>query len=116
MSDSFTDTRWSLVERARGESEAAQLALGELCAGYYAPVHRFVQSWCRDEDRAKDLTQEFFARVLADRSLDKAQKSKGRFRSYLLGAVKHYLCSAADADLAQRRGGKATHEVLGPGC
>lgn len=112
MSSSFTDTRWSLVERSRGEGETARVALSELCAAYYAPVHRFVLSWCRDEERAKDFTQDFFARVLAEQSLGEAKAERGRFRSYLLGAVKHFLCASAESARTQKRGGAATHEAL----
>ncbi len=112
MSSSFADTRWSLVERSRGSGEEARVALSELCAAYYAPVHRFVSSWCRDGERARDLTQDFFARVLADHSLGNAAAERGRFRGYLLGAVKHFLCASADCAQAVKRGGGVVHESL----
>ncbi len=101
----FVPTRWTLVLRARGESPAAQAALGELCEAYYAPVLTFIRSAGRDEDTARDLTQEFFARLLARRGLDTVDPARGRFRSFLLGAVKHFLADQHDRAQAAKRGG-----------
>jgi RNA polymerase sigma factor (sigma-70 family) len=101
----FMPTRWTLVLRARGESPAAQAALGELCAAYYAPVLAFIRHEGRDEDSARDLTQEFFARLLARHGLDTVQPDRGRFRSFLLGAVKHFLADEYDRAQAAKRGG-----------
>ncbi len=61
----FAPTRWTLVLEARGDSPQAQAALGELCESYYQPVFRFLQREGRTEDSARELTQEFFARLLA---------------------------------------------------
>ncbi|HEY5914648.1 MAG TPA: sigma factor-like helix-turn-helix DNA-binding protein [Verrucomicrobiae bacterium] len=101
----FVPTRWTLVLRARGESPAAQAALGELCEAYYAPVLAFIRINCRDEEAARDLTQEFFARVLAGHGLDNVEPGRGRFRSFLLGAVKHFLADQYDGARAAKRGG-----------
>ncbi|HOX56363.1 MAG TPA: sigma-70 family RNA polymerase sigma factor [Candidatus Paceibacterota bacterium] len=101
----FAPTRWTLVLRARGESAAAQAALSELCESYYAPVLAFVRCTVRDEEAARDLTHEFFARLLAQHGLDTVEPGRGRFRSFLLGAVKHFLANQLDRMQAQKRGG-----------
>ncbi len=104
----FVPTRWTLVLRARGQSPAAQAALGELCETYYVPVHAFIRNARHDDDAARDLTQEFFARLLAGRGLETVQPSRGRFRSFLLGAVKHFLADQRDRAQAAKRGGGQT--------
>jgi RNA polymerase sigma factor (sigma-70 family) len=101
----FLPTRWTLVLRARGESPAAQAALSELCEAYYAPVLTFIRHTGRDEDAARDLTHEFFARLLARHGLDTVDPARGRFRSFLLGAVKHFLADHHDRARAGKRGG-----------
>lgn len=101
----FAPTRWTLVLRARGESFEAQKALGELCEAYYQPVFRFLRRGCRDDDTARELTQEFFARLLARHQLDSVEPGRGRFRSFLLGVVKHFLSDLRDHERAAKRGG-----------
>lgn len=103
----FVATRWTLVLRARGQSPDARAALGELCEAYYAPVGTFIRATVRDEEAARDLTQEFFARVLAGSAFDRADPERGRFRSFLLGAVKHFLADARARAAASKRGGGA---------
>jgi RNA polymerase sigma factor (sigma-70 family) len=100
----FVPTRWTLVLRARGESPTAQAALSELCESYYAPVLAFIRYAGRDEEAARDLTQEFFARLLASHGLDTAEPGRGRFRSFVLGAVKHFLADQHDRAQAAKRG------------
>ena len=109
MTSSFRDTRWSLVEHSRGTDESARLALSELCALCYAPVHKFVTLWCGDAVQSRDLTHAFFARVLEGEALNGAQRERGRFRSYLLGAVKHFLCEARMHEQRQKRGLQHEH-------
>lgn len=101
----FATTRWTQVLAARGASEEAQQALSDLCAAYYAPVVAFLRRSGHDDDSARDLAHEFFARVLARRSLSGADPARGRFRSYLLGALKHFAADAQDRDRAIKRGG-----------
>lgn len=101
---SFVPTRWTLILRARGESTAARAALGELCEAYYAPVLAFIRSAGRNEDTARDLAQEFFARLLGGHGLDTVDPTRGRFRSFLLGAVKHFLADQHDRGQAAKRG------------
>lgn len=93
-SDAFHTTRWTLERQTRGTSPEARAALSELCAAYYAPVVAFLRREGRDDDAARELAHGFFARVLADDALGEAERGRGRFRSYLLGAVKHFLANA----------------------
>jgi DNA-directed RNA polymerase specialized sigma24 family protein len=104
----FAPTRWTQVLRARGESAQAQAALGELCAAYWQPVFAFIRHEGRDEESARDLTQEFFAQLLARHGLDTVEPGHGRFRSFLLGAVKHFLADQYDRAQAAKRGGGRT--------
>ena len=108
----FAPTRWTLILRARGETPEAQAALGELCEAYYQPVLRFLRREGREEDSARELTQEFFARVLGRGGFDEADPVRGRFRSYLLGALKHFLGDQRKHEHRLKRGGGATPESL----
>jgi RNA polymerase sigma factor (sigma-70 family) len=108
----FAPTRWTLVLRARGDSAEAKAALSELCEAYYQPVLRFLRREGREEDAARELTQEFFARVLAGDGFASADPERGHFRSYLLGALKHFLADQRDRERRQKRGGGATLEPL----
>lgn len=108
----FAATRWTLVLRARGESPEAKAALSELCEAYYLPVLRFLRREGRDEEAARELAQEFFARVLAGGGFDGADPERGRFRSYLLGALKHFLADQRERERRQKRGGGVIPEQL----
>lgn len=101
----FATTRWTQVLRARGGTDEARVALGELCQAYWEPVFQFIRRSGNAEDAARDLTQEFFARLLARQGLDGVRPEWGRFRSFLLGAVKHFLSDMRDQARAARRGG-----------
>ena len=110
----FVTTRWTQVLSARGESPEARAALGELCEAYWTPIFRFVRRSGYDEDAAQDQTQEFIAQLLARNGLDGVEPSKGKFRSYLLGAVKHFLSDQADRACAAKRGGGQTPMPIDP--
>ena len=101
----FVTTQWTRVLASRGDSPDAAAALGDLCAAYYAPVLAFIRHDGRDADAARDLTQEFFAGLLSRRGLDSVEPGRGRFRSFLLGAVKHFLADQRDRARAAKRGG-----------
>lgn len=107
----FQTTRWTQILAARGSSPEAKRALRELCAAYYAPVELFVRRY-RGGDEVGDLTHEFFAKLLEGHSLSQLDRTRGRFRSYLLGAVKHFLADLADRQQAARRGGGQTPQSL----
>ncbi|PWT82267.1 MAG: RNA polymerase subunit sigma-24 [Acidobacteria bacterium] len=100
----FTSTHWSVVLEAQGESQAAQQALEKLCRTYWRPIYSFVQRQGIEPEEAKDITQGFFADLLEHRSLTAVRKEKGRFRSYLLGAVKHFLADERRRAMAIKRG------------
>ena len=91
--------------RARSGSEESRAALSELCEAYYAPVLAFLRREGRDEDAARELTQKFFCGLLADPHLGEIEPGRGRFRSYLLGAVKHFLGEERQRAAAAKRGG-----------
>src|SRR5438874_8541353 len=102
----FHPTRWSIVLAARG-SDAAQAhdALGKLCAAYWYPLYAFVRRQGHGAHDAQDLTQGFFARLLEKKDLAAVDRSKGKFRSFLLAAMKHFLANEWDRAHAQKRGG-----------
>ena len=104
-SASFQQTRWTLVHRVGCVSEEGARALEELCAIYYDPVYQFVRRRVSDEEKAADLTHAFFENLLEKSSLGTPDPAKGRFRSYLLGAVKHFLRDEQVKLAAARRGG-----------
>ena len=105
--EKFAATRWTLVARASGDDPAAQAALSELCAAYYAPVIAFLRARGRDADTARELAHAFFEKVLAGGALSGADPTRGRFRSYLLGAVKHFLADQYDRAQTAKRGSGA---------
>jgi RNA polymerase sigma-70 factor (ECF subfamily) len=100
----FTSTHWSIVVEAQGESVAAQEALEKLCGIYWRPIYGFVQRRGVGPEEAKDITQGFFADLLERRNLTAVRREKGRFRSYLLGALKHFLVDERRRAMALKRG------------
>lgn len=102
----FPTTHWSLLAKATssGDDEARR-ALEELCRRYWKPVNQFIQFRGRRE--AEDLTQEFFLHVCRHSTFSRADRMRGRFRSFLLGALVKFLANAIDHDRAQKRGGGA---------
>jgi RNA polymerase sigma factor (sigma-70 family) len=105
----FAPTRWSVVlGAARGDSTHARESLEHLCRNYWPPIYAFVRRQGHSPHDAQDLTQEFFARLLEKHWLADVQQSKGRFRSFLLASVKHFLANEWDKARAQKRGGGQT--------
>ncbi len=105
LADGFHTTRWTQVAQAGESSGAGRDALRDLCAAYYAPVIAFLRRQGNDADAARDLAHEFFARMLEGGAIGGADREQGRFRSYLLGAVKHFVGHLREAGQRQRRGG-----------
>src|SRR5438477_4389229 len=106
----FASTRWTVVRQAadsQTSSEHALAALSELCQIYWRPVYVFLRRQGIAQHDAQDLTQGFFADLIESRTYARADQSKGRFRSFLLGTLKHFLAHARDRDRAQKRGGGA---------
>lgn len=106
----FHTTHWSLVLAARPEDAGGQTvarrALAELCGTYWYPLYAFVRLRGYGPEPAQDLTQAFFARLLERGGLGGADPDKGRFRSYLLGAMKHFLANDWHRAQARKRGGE----------
>ena len=111
MSSSFHPTHWTLVLQSRGEGEAAKVALSELCEIYYRPVVAFLRREGRDENEARDLAHSFFQELLKG-GLGKPDPNKGKFRSYLLGALKNSLGKKRATERTVKRGAGAEHITL----
>ncbi len=94
-----------MVLAATGDSARAGDALNWLCQLYWYPLYTYVRRRGHPPEDAKDLTQEFFARLLARNWVGNADREKGRFRSFLLGAMNHFLADEWDKARAQKRGG-----------
>jgi RNA polymerase sigma-70 factor (ECF subfamily) len=102
----FVTTHWSVVLTAgRSDTTRARGALARLCQTYWYPLYVYVRRLGNSPPDAQDLTQEFFTRLLAKNFLADADESRGRFRSYLLAALKHFLANEWDKARAQKRGG-----------
>ena len=111
----FATTHWTRVLASRGEAPEAREALSQLCADYYAPVVAFLKHETRSEDRARDLAHAFFERILEYHGLEGAHPARGRFRSYLLGALKHFRSHQRELESRAKRGGGAPHVPLESG-
>lgn len=103
----FRTTRWTEVSRAKADSPEGRTALAELCNIYYEPVVAFLRYELRNGDAAREFAHDFFAHILAGGAIVRAKQERGRFRSYLLGAVKHFLSHHREAQCRLKRGGKA---------
>lgn len=102
----FATTHWSVVLHAgRSDTTRARDALGKLCQVYWFPIYAYVRQRGYSPHDAQDLTQEFFARLLEQNWVTRADPEKGRFRSFLLGALNHFLAKEWRKDQAQKRGG-----------
>jgi RNA polymerase sigma-70 factor (ECF subfamily) len=101
----FVTTHWSMVQAAaRSDTPRAQAALEQLCRTYWYPLYAFVRRRGYSPEDAQDLTQDLFARLLEQDSLARAQPDRGRFRSFLLGALRHTLAHDWAKRMAQKRG------------
>lgn len=107
MGHRFHTTRWSVVVNAGGEGANARDALADLCRLYRPPVLAYVRARFREPD-AEDVTQAFFAHILERRLPARADRERGRFRSYLLTSLKHFLAGERERAGALRRGGGLT--------
>jgi RNA polymerase sigma factor (sigma-70 family) len=103
----FGQTQWSIVLAAAGKREVAQAqqSLEKLCRVYWLPLYTYIRRQGESPHDAEDLTQEFFARLLEKDFLCSVDRTKGRFRSFLLASLKHFLSNQRDRARAQKRGG-----------
>jgi RNA polymerase sigma-70 factor (ECF subfamily) len=104
----FASTRWTMVLEA-GKSQAppeqALGALSELCRIYWRPIFQFLRRQGFSPHDAQDMTQGFFAHLIESRGYARADREQGRFRSFLLGALKYFVAHTRAHDRAQKRGG-----------
>src|SRR5215471_4414982 len=109
----FPTTQWTLLAHATlsGESAGRQ-ALEDLCRRYWSPLYQFIRARGYSDAEAKDLTQEFLLHLAEHSTLEKADRSRGKFRSFLCGALIRFLADTYDKRRAQKRGGGAPHVEL----
>src|SRR5499427_1433804 len=99
-------TRWSAVMAAgRRDSPESEAALATLCRLYWYPLYAYARRRLPEAQDAQDLTQEFFARLLEKDYLRQADRQRGKFRTFLLTAFKHFLAKEHDRAHALKRGG-----------
>jgi RNA polymerase sigma factor (sigma-70 family) len=108
QSRAFPETLWTVVMRAQDPSSPeCREALNELVKAYWKPVYHFLRHRGLSREQAKDLTQEFFAKFLEKDYVRQFDQSKGRFKTFILVTLKHFLSKQMDRDHAQKRGGGA---------
>lgn len=108
QADPFTATHWSVIVAAgktQTEPEIASAALGQLCQTYWPPLYTYVRSRGYSAHDAQDLTQGFFAHLLEHKIHLRADRQMGKFRSFLLASLKHFLSHAREREQALKRGG-----------
>jgi RNA polymerase sigma-70 factor (ECF subfamily) len=111
--DIFATTHWTVVLAAgRQHSPQSDAALEELCRTYWFPLYAYVRRRSHTKEDAEDLTQAFFARLLEKNFLANLAAEKGKFRAFLLAALKHFLANEWDKSQRQKRGGGSAHLSL----
>jgi len=112
---SFPSTLWTVVLHAGGDdSKQAGAALAKLCQAYWYPLYAFVRRRGYSPHDAQDLTQAFFLQLLEKHGLERVDPEQGRFRTFLLAALKNFLANEWDKSQAQKRGGGQTFVSLEP--
>ena len=102
----FATTHWSVVRAAgRPSSPRYKEALGTLCQTYWFPLYAYLRRQGHNRNQAEEYTQAFFTQLLEKRGLRLADSSRGKFRSFLLAALKNFLADERDRALARKRGG-----------
>jgi DNA-directed RNA polymerase specialized sigma24 family protein len=102
----FHATSWTLIKAAADNPTTdSRLALASLCQTYWHPVYAFIRRKGYDQEQAQDLTQSFFALLLEKNYLADADRQRGKFRSFLLTSVRHFLANEWDRQKTQKRGG-----------
>src|SRR3954465_14788332 len=105
----FELTRWTIIQRAGdASSPEADAALNALCEAYWQPLYYYIRRRGQNHEDAKDLTQGFFARLLEKNYLSAVDRRKGKFRSFLLASLEHFLANHWRDSRAQKRGGGVT--------
>jgi RNA polymerase sigma factor (sigma-70 family) len=106
----FTTTHWSVVAACAWENETADAALAQLCRDYWPPLYTFARRRGYSSADAQDIVQGFFAYLLKNKAYAKTDRTKGKFRSFLLASLKNYMADVWDRARAVKRGGK--HEFM----
>jgi RNA polymerase sigma factor (sigma-70 family) len=100
----FPTTRWTVIAQL-ASSEGREGALSFLCRAYWGPVYAFVRKLGRNHEDAEDLTQGFFGHIFQHGVFDRAEKTSGRLRSYLLASLENFVAMDHRAEVTQKRGG-----------
>ena len=103
-----------MVAAAANPTPGSHASLARICEAYWHPVYAFVRRTGYDCDQAQDLTQAFFATMLEKNYLGNADRERGRFRTFLLASVKHFLANEWDKEHALKRGGGQTPVPIDP--
>jgi DNA-directed RNA polymerase specialized sigma24 family protein len=108
----FQATHWTLVLRARqsDSTETGREALSDFCEAYWPPLYTFLRLRGHASPEAQDLVQGFFAHLLEQNTLSRADQKKGRLRTFLLGSLQNFLCNEYDRAHRLKRGGG--HQIL----
>lgn len=107
--EAFATTRWSMVFRASdAEDNRAQRDLEDVCRACWYPIYAFVRRQGYSPEDSQDLAQGFFEHVLRNNVLSHADPERGRFRSFLLGSLRHFVSNEARKQRAEKRGGRVT--------
>src|SRR5437868_366530 len=103
----FTTTHWTVILSANSpETSESSAGLEHLCRAYWPPLYAYVRRRGYSPHDAQDLTQSFFARLLEKDYLRGVDRNKGKFRSFLLAAMEHFLANEWRNAHVQKRGGK----------
>src|SRR5438309_3774075 len=109
----FPSTIWSVILAAGDQGDIRSgRALEQICSGYWRPIYLYVRGRGHSREQAEDLTQGFFALLIEKNHLADFRQERGRFRSFLLAAVKHYLANQHDRASAAKRGGDQNHLTI----
>jgi RNA polymerase sigma-70 factor (ECF subfamily) len=103
----FATTRWSVVLRAsRADDAAGQRDLEDVCRACWYPIYAFIRRMGYSPEDSQDLAQGFFEHLLSNNVLLNADPARGRFRSFLLGSLRHYISNCSRRDRTVKRGGR----------
>lgn len=109
---SFATTHWSVIAASALDDDVAQAALTQLCRDYWPPLYSFVRRCGHSPEDAQDIVQGFFTYLLETRAHAKADRARGKFRSFLLASLKHYMADTWDREHAVKRGGNYQFVLL----
>lgn len=109
----FPDTQWTLIlDAASTQTADGRSALDQLCRRYWNPLHSYALSRGYSPADADDITQSFFARLLENKTHARAERERGRFRTFLLNAMQNFIANDKRDAARQKRGGGAEHDTI----